>query len=185
MGRRLSDRPLLGLGMLVFLLPVQAGADFLIEFTDGCRITVRQYVEEAQTIKIYTPRGAIGFRKADVKQIMAVSANQNVRAPLEAVRGQTTPLAQGAVGALSEGEKTQEAGKSIKTEREHIEQHYQDVARQIAEVWGKHMRDVDAGAAKEVLAENRRRLDALNREQHKVVEAVRRVDPDNLPAWAQ
>ena len=62
----LSYRAILGWGLSLLLLPVKAWADFVIEFTAGRQVTVRRYVDEGQTIKVYTPQGTIGFRKDDI-----------------------------------------------------------------------------------------------------------------------
>ena len=46
------------------------------------------------------------------------------------------------------------------------------------------MSDMDSGASEEVVAEDRRRLDELNQERHKLIKAARQASPDDPPDWA-
>ncbi len=200
MDKRLSSRAMLGFSMSLVLLPFSAWADFIIEFTDGRQVTVSRYVDEGQTIKIYAPQGAIGFRKDNVRRITEVGANQSINTPLETVSIQSALPAPASTLDPSHGKekadlgiateagkgKTAEAGKATEAEREHLEARYQDIAQQFDKIWEKHLQDVNSGASEEVLAENRRRLTELDQERRKLIEhASRRVNPDDLPAWAQ
>ena len=70
-------------------------------------------------------------------------------------------------------------------EREHVDEQYQDVDQQINAAWKKHVSDMDSEASEEVLAEDRRRLDELNQDRHKLIKAARQASPDDPPDWAQ
>ena len=54
---------------LLCLLPVAAHAKFIIEFSDGHRMTVSNYEEQGEMLKVYTSLGSFSFHKADVIQI--------------------------------------------------------------------------------------------------------------------
>ncbi len=75
MRRCLSPQILLGLGVLLLALPVTAQADFIIEFTNGSRMTVSKYKEESATVKVYTAQGWFGFRKEDISEIIDISTD--------------------------------------------------------------------------------------------------------------
>ncbi len=186
------------LGAVFSFVPAQAWADFIIQFTDRSQVTVRHYVEEGQTIKIYTPHGVIGFRKDDVKQITPVDATPNVMTPLETVSVTPSPAMQSSASVPSAGQKTTDTSAAAKEGRapagasdttttglERVEGQYQNITQQFDELWKKHLEDVDSGASDEVLTENRRQLEELSRERHKLVEEARRAAPDDLPDWAQ
>src|SRR5229473_5604189 len=79
MSRYCSSQLVLALSALLFLLPVAAQAQFIIEFTDGNRITVSNYKEEGQKIKIHTLEGWFAFRKEDVTQIIDLTTGKKVR----------------------------------------------------------------------------------------------------------
>ena len=106
MDKRLFSHLILGFSLLLSLLPIKTWADFIIEFTDGHQVTVGRYVDEGQTIKIYTPQGTIGFRKADVKRITEVGANQSASRRLETVTNRSSSPTQAPVQDLSEGKET-------------------------------------------------------------------------------
>lgn len=200
MSEWLSYRAILGLSVSLVLLPVRAQAEFIIEFTDGRQVTISHYVEEGQTIKIYTSQGAIGFRKADVKQIIVVGTHQVTNTPLDMVAARSSSPTHvstpgppdkkeadggsGKTGGADKGQATA-AGKVADTERERINEQYQRVAQQSNAVWEKHVQDLNSGASEEVLAENRQRLNELNLERHKLIKDARQASPDGLPAWAQ
>ena len=199
MSKRGSYRLVLTLGAVLLLLPVKARADFVIEFNDGHTVTVRQYVEEGEMIKIYTSQGAIGFRKMDVKQITQVRAGSSIATPLETVSSRTPQLEQPSAPTLPAEEKKAGGGQDVKGEkknqdqpenvteakRERLGEQYQDAAQQMDAIWQKHMQDVESGAADDVLAENRRRMDELNLKRHELIKEERRITPDDLPSWAQ
>ena len=79
MSRYCSSRLVLALSALLFLLPVAAQAQFIIEFTDGNWITVSNYKEENQKIKIHTSEGWFAFRKEDVARIIDLTTGKKVR----------------------------------------------------------------------------------------------------------
>jgi hypothetical protein len=199
MYKRLFYRVILGLGALLLLLPVKAWADFIIEFTEGRQVTVRRYVDEGRTIKIYIPQGTIGIRKEDVKRITEVEAHSKVSPSLETWLTWTSPSVQASAPVPSDkerrversqatktdGKKTAEAGKATGAELERFDKQSSEVSQQLDELWAKHLQDVNSGASEEILAENRRRLNELNRERHKLIKSVRRTNPNDLPAWAR
>lgn len=70
MKKRFLFRLLLGLWGFFFLsLATAANAQYLIEFTDGRRMTVRSYKDEGEKVTVYTPSGSFAFRKGDIKHI--------------------------------------------------------------------------------------------------------------------
>jgi hypothetical protein len=200
MKKRLISYAIYTFSPFLSLLPLGVQADFIIEFTDGSRVTVGRYVEEGQAIKVYTPQGAIGFRRDEVKHITEVGKNEGTSTPLDAVVARPSTPAQASSPASSgEAESSRNIGKTSgsnkeqgnngskgsEAEGERLNEQYHDVAQQMDKTWEKHIRDVNAGASDEVLAENRRRLDELNLDRHKLIKAARQTDPDNVPAWAQ
>ncbi len=79
MSRYCSPQLILVFSVLLFLLPAAAQAQFIIEFVDGNRITVANYKEENQKIKIHTSEGWFAFRKEDVTQIIDLTTGKKVR----------------------------------------------------------------------------------------------------------
>jgi hypothetical protein len=71
MSRYCSSRLVLALSALLFLLPVAAQAQFII--------TVSNYKEEGQKIKIHTSEGWFAFRKEDVARIIDLTTGKKVR----------------------------------------------------------------------------------------------------------
>ena len=200
MDKRLLSLLLLSFAIgLFWLVPTQARADFIIKFTDRGQVTVHRYMEEGQTIKIYTPQGVIGFRRKDVEQIIAVDTSHSMSTPLETVSATLAPLGQESVSVPLGGQKTTDGDKATKTEggstagasgaaataAERIDDQYQEVEQEFTKLWEKHVQDVDSGASEEVLAENRQKLNQLSNERHKVIDDARRATPDDLPTWAQ
>ena len=77
--------PLLSiLAALLFFPQASAHAKFTLEFTDGRKITVSNYEEMGQTVKVYTSNGSFAFRKNDIARI----TNQE---PLQAKRPAPAP----------------------------------------------------------------------------------------------
>src|SRR5215470_5681936 len=96
MRRKLTYFLIWGCSTALWVMPLCAQADFIIEFLDGRKVTVGHYFEEGQTIKIYTPQGTVGFPKAEIKRIISADENQGGETPLEATLGHesaTTPSA--------------------------------------------------------------------------------------------
>ena len=200
MEKRLSFSIIGGLGTLLFLLPLKAQADFIIEFTDGRQVTVGQYVDEGRTIKIYTPQGAIGFRKDDVKRISEVGVNQGTGTALETVTVRSavptptsTPGPAKGKGSAEAAGKTDKAGqgktagesKLTGADLERMGERYQDVSQTYNEAWKKHSQDVHSGASDEVLTENRHRLMELDQERKALKKEIRQANPDSLPPWVR
>lgn len=201
MDKKASYHTILGLGLLLSLPPVTARADFIIEFTDGRHVTVGRYVDEEQTIRVYTPWGVIGFRKEDVKRITEADTNQSMDTPLEMVRVRpSVPTQASSPDPLGDKEKAEvlgsadkagkeraaEGGKATEAEREHIDQQYQDSTEEFNELWKEHIEKISSGIPETALQENLRKLDELDRERRELIRAARQqVDPDNLPTWAQ
>jgi hypothetical protein len=76
---RCSSRLILAFSVLLSLLPVAVQAQFIIEFTDGNRITVSNYKEEGQKIKIHTSEGWFAFRREDVANIIDLTTGKKAR----------------------------------------------------------------------------------------------------------
>jgi hypothetical protein len=77
----------------VLLQCVPACAEFILEFTDGRKITVSNYKEIDQSIKVYTSNGSFAFRKEDIARIVNVEQEQPtppersiIDAPLASIR---------------------------------------------------------------------------------------------------
>jgi hypothetical protein len=206
--KKLFCNTLLDFGLLLLLLPITVRADFILEFTDGRKVTVGRYVEEGQTIKIYNALGAISFRKADVKRITEIDAKQSANTRLETVSTKSSSSASslsspqgsapasleskeapGAVGTASDEtkvEKVVEGRKAVEAERERIDEEYKEVSTQMRTVWNKSLRDTEAGAPLEVQIENGRRLSELNQQRGQLIDAARKANPpDQIPDWAQ
>ncbi|MEW6300421.1 MAG: hypothetical protein AB1671_22235 [Thermodesulfobacteriota bacterium] len=196
MRRVLLSRFVFGLGVMLPLLPAKGSAEFVIQFTDGRQVTVGQYVQEGETVKIYTSHGVIGFRKKDIRSIAEIDASRSMGTPLENQIGQSAAIApnsrsdslekpqrENLRSRKIEGQET-EPGKAA-DDIERMDEEYQSVTRRLNEVWEKHLRDVDSGASADILAQNRRELDELNLERHKLIKAARQASPDDLPTWAR
>lgn len=189
MSKRWASLFLLSFGtVLPLAVPTQARADFIIKFTDSGQVIVRRYVEEGQTIKVYTPQGTISFRKDDVTDITEMDASQSMSTPLEFVLT-ASPSSTGAEDfdktTKPEGGNTTGTTDTSTTTLERLDGEYQEVKQEFDRLWEKHLQDVDSGASEEMLAENRNRLTQLSNERHKLVKDARQVAPDNLPTWAQ
>src|SRR6266540_6572765 len=189
---------ILSLVTLLSLLSTQVRADFLIRFVGSGQVTVRKYVEEGQTIKVYTPQGVISFRKDEVSSITEVSASRSMSLPLETVSAVSAPSAKMPATAPSGSQNVTNSNKTTKPEGgnttgtadtsaiivEKLEIEYQGVKQEFDSLWEKHVQDVNSGASEEVLTENRNRLSQLSNEQHNLVNDARRAVPDDLPIWA-
>lgn len=198
--KKILYRTVLGFGILLPLLPFQAKADFVIQFTDNRQVTVGRYVEEGKTVKVYTPHGTIGFPKADIERISAVPAGQGMRTRLEMVSARATVPAQAFSPGRSARQKiTRKAGKADRAGQknttpeptftaadiERLDTQYADVAQQLRELWEKDLQDVEAGYPEEILLENRRQMNELNKERHALIRTMREASPDDLPRWAR
>jgi hypothetical protein len=93
-----------------------ARADFLIKFTDGGQVIVHRYVEEGQSINVYTPQGTIRFRKGEVSSITEIGASQILSVPLETVSAVSAPSAEVSAPGPLESQKTTNSEKLPKPE---------------------------------------------------------------------
>lgn len=194
MRRKFAYLAIWGCSAVLWLLPLHAQADFIIEFLDGRKVTVGHYFEEGATIKIYTPQGTIGFAKAEVKRILSVDANTGAEIPLEAALGHHPTAASTSAEEKNptvEKAKTKAGSggnpgrKDLKAEREELTEQYHDVAEQMGTLWSKHLQEVEQGAPIEKLEENRRQLGVLNQQRHKLIQSARQGDLEGVPDWAQ
>ena len=69
MQRHYLTRIFFFLGALLLLQPLTASAKYLIEFSDGQRMTVSNYEQAGDTVKVHTSLGSFAFRKDDVVHI--------------------------------------------------------------------------------------------------------------------
>ena len=69
MNHHYSIRVTFLLGTLLLFQPSTASAKYLIEFADGQRMTVSNYEEIGDTLKVHTSLGSFAFRKDDVIHI--------------------------------------------------------------------------------------------------------------------
>jgi hypothetical protein len=99
MHRRHSIRMLLLLGALLLFQPLAASAKYLIEFADGQRMTVSNYEETGDTVKVHTSLGSFAFRKDDVVHITDLNPGQKKKPAAEKVQRPVQPTedTQGAV----------------------------------------------------------------------------------------
>ena len=65
------------------------------------------------------------------------------------------------------------------------EEKYQEVQQQHAALWEKHLQDVNQNAPEEVLMENRRQMNALDKRRYELIEAGRAGNSGVLPEWGQ
>ena len=57
------------LTVILLLTQESADANFILEFTNGRKMTVSNYEEIGQNVKVYTPNGSFAFRKEDIVHI--------------------------------------------------------------------------------------------------------------------
>ena len=57
------------LSVILLLTQESAHANFILEFTNGRKVTVSNYEEIGQNVKVYTPNGSFAFRKEDIVHI--------------------------------------------------------------------------------------------------------------------
>lgn len=69
------------LSALLFLLPVSAHAKFAIEFADGHNMTVANYEENGDTVKVHTSLGSFAFQKKDIVKITDLDAEKKAKKP--------------------------------------------------------------------------------------------------------
>ncbi len=116
MRRYCSSQLILVFSVLLLLLPAAAQAQFIIEFTDGNRITVSNYKEEGQKIKIHTSEGWFAFRQEDVALIIDLSTGKKVRkldSPPDTTLTSPAKIPERAEPQPAEPEKTLERSKAL------------------------------------------------------------------------
>ena len=69
------------LSALLFLLPVAAHAKFIIEFADGHHMTVANYEENGDTVKVHTSLGSFAFQKNDIVKITDLDPGKKTKKP--------------------------------------------------------------------------------------------------------
>jgi len=79
MRHRFSFRTTFGLCALLCLLPISAHAKFLIEFADGHNMTVANYEQQGDTVKVYTSLGSFAFQKNDIVNITDLDAGKKAK----------------------------------------------------------------------------------------------------------
>lgn len=91
MRHRFSLRATFGLCALLCLLPISAHAKFLIEFADGHNMTVANYEERGNTVKVYTSLGSFSFQKSDIINITDLDAGKKAKKPAVTVKARPLP----------------------------------------------------------------------------------------------
>jgi hypothetical protein len=176
-----------------------AEAAYVIEFTNGHKVTVSSFVHEGGEIKVYTAQGTVRFRAEDVLAIRPAGAGEGTT--LEAVWASPPARPGASLGdptgdpartdshgqADRERQGPEASGRSDAPPRPQvIEAEYREVAQRIDEKWQQLMRKVGAGASEDELAATRRELDELGAERHRLIEAIREAQPEeDLPPWAR
>lgn len=183
----------------LWLVPLTAGADFIIELHSGRQVTVEHYEDDGEKIAIQTDLGMIGFRKADVKQITEVTAPQGLRGPLGESVGRPAVSKRAVARGVAEeppaqagADKTEEDGQDDEAQKEplspeqvaQIDQQYQKVDQNFKSLWTQHKQQVKTGASDEELAENRKRLLALDKERQLMKKKIREeAKEEDFPVW--
>ena|SRR5215510_5961609 len=111
-----TSRLILAFSVLLSLLPVAVQAQFVIEFTDGNRITVSNYKEEEQKIKIHTSEGWFAFRKEDVAKIIDLTTGKkgrNLDSPQDIQSASPSEMKEKAKPQAVESEPAPERSKAI------------------------------------------------------------------------
>jgi hypothetical protein len=79
-------RIILVLSALLCLWPVPAQAKFIIEFADGHRMTVNNYEENGNTVKVYTSLGSFAFQKSDIVKITDLDPGKKTKKPVASAK---------------------------------------------------------------------------------------------------
>jgi hypothetical protein len=79
------------LSALLFLLPVSAHAKFIIEFADGHRMTVANYEENGDTVRVHTSLGSFAFQKKDIVKITDLDGGKKAKKPVATAKASATP----------------------------------------------------------------------------------------------
>ncbi|MBM4255861.1 MAG: hypothetical protein FJ147_08180 [Deltaproteobacteria bacterium] len=73
------------------LWPVPAHAKFLIEFADGHRMTVNNYEENGNTVKVYTSLGSFAFQKNDIVNITDLDPGKKAKKSVSTAKAPPPP----------------------------------------------------------------------------------------------
>ena len=79
------------LSALLLLLPVSAHAKFDIEFSDGHHMTVANYEENGNTVKVYTSLGSFAFQKNDIVNITDLDPGKKAKKPTTTAKVHAMP----------------------------------------------------------------------------------------------
>jgi hypothetical protein len=82
---------ILVLSALLLLLPVSAHAKFDIEFSDGHHMTVANYEENGETVKVYTSLGSFAFQKTDIVSITDLDPGKKAKKPTTTAKVHSIP----------------------------------------------------------------------------------------------
>ncbi len=187
------------------LFPMSVHAEYVIELANKREVTTRRYVDEGQTIKIYTDYGAISFRKADVRRITQVSADGTLNIPLESIarrsRGpepsdsRNPPTNLPAQNKKLKGIDTAKTGQKKNPAEAHrlseadlarLDEQYYDVDQRFDTLWQEYRQQVRAKVPAQELAKYNQQLFKLDQTRQALKKKVRRqTDPNTLPVWAQ
>lgn len=91
MRRHFPLRIIFVLSALLFLLPVSAHAKFVIEFADGHRMTVANYEENGETVKVNTSLGSFAFQKKDIVKITDLDPGKKAKKPAATAKTSAPP----------------------------------------------------------------------------------------------
>jgi len=72
---------ILVLSALLLLLPVSAHAKFDLEFVDGHHMTVANYEESGEIVKVHTSLGSFAFQKNDIVKITDLDPGKKAKKP--------------------------------------------------------------------------------------------------------
>ena len=81
----------LAFSALLWVLPVSVHAKFIVEFSDGHRMTVSNYEERGDMLKVYTSLGSFAFRKDDVVRITTTGDDGQSKKPEVMTKRHATP----------------------------------------------------------------------------------------------
>lgn len=79
------------LSALLFLSPVFAHAKFIIEFADGHRMTVANYEENGDAIRVHTSLGSFAFQKKDIVKITDLDGGKKARKTVATAKASAAP----------------------------------------------------------------------------------------------
>ncbi len=187
------------------LFPISVRAEYVIELANKREVTTRRYVDEGQTIKIYTDYGAISFRKADVRRITQVSVDGTLKLPLESIARRSSspepsasrnpPTNLPARNKKLKETDTTNTGQKKNPAEEHslseadlarLDEQYYDVDQHFDTLWQEYRQQVRAKVPAQELAKYNQQLFKLDQTRQALKKKVRRqTDPNTLPAWAQ